>query len=209
MKLEESQLSYLFKRNKEYDRKYGMFKHLISELHDVNSVIELFGGTGIETQYIKKYLHPSKHVVCEQNEECCDILERNNDIELFRGDCFEYKNNEEEFDLLVIDSVFNKKEFFTIISLINNYNYKYLIITNTGVFHVRFCPELTYHDYWQNLINDMEMTLNVKHQETVYDYDFGIMLFSKTPCVNHNANKNIYTDSYWRTIRDNITAQNK
>jgi len=199
LKLEESQLSYLEKRGNEYDRKYGMFKHLIEKIDHVESVVELFGGTGIETEYIKKYLSPSIHVVCEQNLECCKALE-NKDILLIKGNCFDY-SYPGNIDLLVVDSVFNKKEFDKITNLIGKFSFKYLILTNTGVFHVKFEKWNTYENYWTSLIDQICTKLDISHLKTVYDYDFGMMLFAKNEDTTYDFEKNTYKDTLWRDIR--------
>lgn len=179
MKLEQSQLDYLSERGGNYDRKYKMFELLLDEIpNQLNVVLELFGGVGIQSYYLQQKKKITNHMAIDQDERCNDIAKSLMPcVNRINKNCFDYLY-EGKIDLLVCDSVFNNKEFDNIVGLINKFDFDYLILTNTGVFNVRFNKQISYEQYWNTLVNHMaDYGLYVNN--IIYSCDFGLMLVRK------------------------------
>ncbi|MBY6838687.1 hypothetical protein [Clostridium botulinum] len=204
MKLEQCQLDYLAERGGNYDRKYGMFNMLLGTIQeDIKSVIELFGGTGIQTYYLNNKYNLDNHIVIDKDIRCCNCIKKfNNNVQVVNKNVFEYEDNK-NYDLVVCDSVFNKKEFNNIVSLLDKFKSKYIIITDTGVFNVRFNKNKTYDAYWNDMFYKLKergyYILRIK-----YSSDFGMMLLTKIDYGLQDVSKlqkeEINTD--WRNYRD-------
>lgn len=210
MKLEQSQLDYLKERGSNYDRKYRMFELLLNELpNKLDRVIELFGGVGIQSYYLQQNKEIKNHIAIDQDERC-NIIAKNliPCIERINCDCFNYQT-QEKVDLLVCDSVFNNKEFDNIINLINKFNFDYLILTNTGVFNVRFNKQMSYEQYWNTLASRME-SHGLYINKIVYSCDFGLMLVKKTKPTNIIVEKlnNNDVSKIWRKYTKEIENEN-
>lgn len=182
MKINQSQLEYLFNRSKNYDRKYCMFYDMIRSIPNpekIHTCVELFGGVGISSNYIENYFNLTKHTIIDLDPKCCEILKKYFPTrEILNIDNATY-TNKENIDLLVIDSVFNKAVFEQIMSLIQKFNFKYLILTNTGVFNVRWNKKISsYEEYWQNLEKDLKK-YNLYTKKVIYGSEFGFMLITK------------------------------
>ena len=206
MKIDESQLNYVTQRTTQYDRKYGMLKNILESIGKVDSVLELFGGIGISSRYIEKYCNPRKHTSIEKDSDCYAYLLKSK-VCAINDDCFTYISPDNKVDLLVVDSVFNESVFNTVTDLINKYDFKYVLITNTGVFHVRFDNRQTYPTYWNKMIDRLCMKLNAHHVKTLYDMDFGMMLFTRDrtyPNQLTNYVRNTFRDTDWREMRTDI-----
>lgn len=187
MKLNQSQLEYLFTRSKNYDRKYCMFYdmlHNIPNPEEIQTCVELFGGVGISSKYIEDTFTLSQHTIMDLDPQCCTVLKKEfPDSEILNIDNTTYENNE-LIDLLVVDSVFNKSVFDQIVSLINKFNFKYLILTNTGVFNVRWNKKLaSYDEYWEQLDKELNKYGLYTHK-VIYGSEFGFMLVTREPTDN-------------------------
>ena len=209
MELNQSQLDYLFTRSKNYDRKYCMFYdmlHNIPEPEKIHSCVELFGGVGISSKYIENYFNLTKHTIIDLDPQCCTILQKQfPNREILNIDNVTYNNNE-IIDLLVIDSVFNQKVFEQIISLIQKFNFKYLILTNTGVFNVRWNKKISsYEEYWEQLTEKLK-SFNLYTKNIIYGSEFGFMLITRESIKEmtldrYPASKKLTT---WRPYVENI-----
>lgn len=211
MKLEQSQLDYLSKRGKNYDKKYYMFESLLNKIPKISSVIELFGGVGIETYYLKKYCKDINiHYIIEKDNECYNILKNTYPhINVLNEDTFNFEYND-EIDLLIVDSTFTKTNYKDIVNLIHKFNCKYIILTNTGVFNVKFNKNISYDEYWDNLKNQLQLD-NLYLTDVEYYSDFGMMLIE-----TFNENKQLYThyiknneSLLWRNYRDKVLREYK
>lgn len=206
MKIDESQLTYVAQRTTQYDRKYGMLKNLLGAIGKVDSALELFGGIGLNSRYIQKYCHPDTHAAIEKDPDCFGYL-RKSGVHAINDYCFTYTAPDTKVDLLVVDSVFNERVYDAVTDLINKYDFKYVLIVNTGVFHVRFDKKLTYDMYWNTMIDRLCAKLNAHHVKTLYDMDFGMMLFTRDEAQSNaltNYVRNIYRDTDWREMRSDI-----
>lgn len=210
MELEQSQLEYLANRGKNYDKKYYMFEKLLNKIDNVNSVIELFGGIGIESTYIEnKFNNICKHIIIEKDNKCFECLQKrfwnNKHIDIYNVDCFDFVYND-MVDLLVVDSTFNKKVSNKVLKLITNFKAKQIIITETGVFGVKFNKNLTYEQYWNNVKYNLSK-IGLFLTDVEYYTDFGLMLI-KTSNNNKPLNLHYVTKEcqslLWRDIRDGI-----
>lgn len=209
MKLNQSQLEYLFTRSKNYDRKYCMFYdmlHSIPNSEEIQTCVELFGGVGISSKYIEDTFNLSKHTIIDLDPQCCAVLQKEfPDNEVLNIDNTTYKNDE-FIDLLVIDSVFNKSVFDQIVSLINKFDFKYLILTNTGVFNVRWNKALaSYDEYWEQLDKELNKH-DLYTQKVIYGSEFGFMLITREPTEKlvldrYSADKKLTT---WRQYVEKI-----
>ena len=209
MKLNQSQLEYLFDRSKNYDRKYQMFYDILRDIPNpetINTCVELFGGVGISSKYIEECFNLKKHTIIDLDPQCCTILhEQFPTREILNIDNTTY-NNKEIIDLLVIDSVFNKAVFKQIISLIKKFNFKYLILTNTGVFNVRWNKALSsYDEYWEQLNEELNQ-YNLYTKKVIYGTEFGFMLITKNPSEQIILNKYPASKKLtsWRPYVENI-----
>ena len=206
MKIDESQLNYVGQRTTQYDRKYGMLKNLLESIGKVDSALELFGGIGLNSRYIQKYCTPKEHTAIEQDPDCFGYLLKSG-VYAVNDYCFTYAAPNTKVDMLVVDSVFNEGVYDAVTDLINKYDFKYVVIVNTGVFHVRFDKKLTYDMYWNSMIDRLCSKLNAHHVKTLYDMDFGMMLFTRDgtqPNELTNYVRNIYRDTDWREMRSDI-----
>lgn len=206
MKIDESQLNYVAQRTTQYDRKYGMLKNLLEAIGKVDSVLELFGGIGLSSRYIEKYCNPTHHIAIEKDSDCHSHLLKSK-VCAINDDCFTYVAPDTKVDLLVVDSVFNESVFTAVTDLISKYDFKYVLITNTGVFHVRFDNKQTYVMYWNKMIDRLCLKLQAHHVKTLYDMDFGMMLFRRDGTQPNNLTnyiKNTYRDTDWRKMRTDI-----
>lgn len=206
MKIDENQLNYVTQRTTQYDRKYGMLKELLESVGKVDSALELFGGIGLNSRYIQKYCCPDKHTALEKDADCFELLEKSG-VCAVNDYCFTYTAPDTKVDLLLVDSVFNERVYNAVTDLINKYDFKYVVIVNTGVFHVRFDKELSYDMYWNNMIERLCAKLSAHHMKTVYDMDFGMMLFTRDgarPNEQTNFVRNTYRDTEWREMRSGI-----
>lgn len=211
MKLKQSQLSYLCERGRNYDRKYRMFELLIDKIPDqLNLVLELFGGVGIQSYYLQNNKKISEHIAIDCDPNCYEIAKKLlPDITHINCNSFTY-TSDKKIDLLVCDSVFNKKEFENITDLVSKFDFEYLILTVTGVFNVRFNKNLTYNQYWTNLISDLQKKgLYASH--IVYSSDFGLMLIQKdkAECSEIERLNNNNLSTKWRKYTEVIKNGNK
>lgn len=206
MKIDESQLNYVNQRTTQYDRKYGMLKELLESIGKVDSALELFGGIGLNSRYIQKYCCPDNHTALEADSDCFGYLAKSG-IHAINDYCFTYDVPNKKVDLLVMDSVFNERVYDAVTDLINKYDFKYVLIVNTGVFHVRFDKKLTYNIYWNRMIDRLCFKLGAHHVKTLYDMDFGMMLFTRDgtqPNQLTNFVRNTFRDTDWREMRSDI-----
>lgn len=179
MKLEQSQLDYLHKRDKNYDKKYRIFELLLGRIPSkLDLVLELFGGVGIESYYLQQNKEIVNHISIDKDEKCNEIsrlLLPN--VNRLNCDSFEYQNKD-HIDLLVCDSFFNKGVFNDVVNLVNKFDFNHLILTDTGVFSVRFHKNMTYEKYWSELIKRLsEKGLYVS--DVIYTVEFGMLLIRK------------------------------
>lgn len=211
MKLEQNQLEYLFNRSKNYDKKYYMFEKLLDKINDdINTIVELFGGVGLESFYLQnKFKNIKNHIIIEKDLNCYNILKNNLNkfpvIQTYNIDSFDFKYDN-FIDLLVVDSSsFNKKIYDKIINLIKRFNYKYLIITDTGVFNVKLNKNLTYEQYWNNLKYKLAND-NLYLTDVEYCNDFGLMLINTEQENSFNIHYVTKDDKslLWRDIRNQI-----
>jgi hypothetical protein len=206
MKIDESQLNYVTQRTTQYDRKYGMLKNLLESIGRVDSAVELFGGIGLNSRYIQTYCSPKNHLAIEQDPDCFGFLTKSG-VHAINDYCFTYTAPDTKVDLLVVDAVFNERVYDEVTELINKYDFTHVLIVNTGVFHVRFDKKLTYDMYWNGMIDRLCSKLNARHVKTLYDMDFGMMLFTRDesqPNELTNYVRNIYRDTDWREMRSDI-----
>ena len=189
MKLEQSQLDYLKKRGSNYDRKYRMFELLLEKIpNKLDYVLELFGGVGIQSWYLQNMKDINKHISIDIDEHCNSISNKMlPNVNRINCNCFNY-DDDVKVDLIVIDCVFNKKEFNNIVGLVNKFDFDYLILTNTGVFNVRFNKQLSYEQYWSDIITQLQNN-NLFTSDVVYSSDFGLMLIKKTKSDNVTVEK--------------------
>lgn len=204
MKLEQSQLDYLKERSGNYDRKYRMFEILLSRVPNrLNTVVELFGGIGIQTHYISKTKEVGKHISIDVDKSC-NIVSKllNPNVERIEANTFEFKYKD-KIDLLVCDGTFNNSSFEKLTELVNRFDFDNLILTNTGVFNVRFNKDMTYEQYWENMRIKLEQK-GLLLTDVVFSFDFGLMLIRKTNINNARIclleKGDISTD--WRSYRD-------
>ncbi len=193
---EKSQLEYLSKRNKSYDKKYGMFFKIIENL-SVKRVLELYGGIGIQTHYLEKFKKINSHKIIERNQECYKILKSsfpNKEIILADNRDLKYK---ETYDLTVLDSGMNASNFNETIKLIENIDSKYFIITETGAFRVKFNKNLNHEDHYKNIIEKFN-SVGFKVEKILYEYNYGLILIHKGFTENPSINKNTFTNEEWR-----------
>lgn len=208
MKLEQSQLDYLKKRGSNYDRKYRMFELLLEKIpNKLDYVLELFGGVGIQSWYLQNMKDINKHISIDIDEHCNSISNKMlPNVNRINCNCFNY-DDDVKVDLIVIDCVFNKKEFNNIVGLVNKFDFDYLILTNTGVFNVRFNKQLSYEQYWSDIIAQLQNN-NLFTSDVVYSSDFGLMLIKKTKSDNVTVEKlsngNISKD--WRKYVNEVCA---
>ena len=204
MKLEQSQLDYLKDRGSNYDRKYRMFELLLDKIpSNLDTVVELFGGVGIQSYYLQRDKNIANHITIDQDSECNAMFNKlMPSITRIHGNCFNYENSD-KIDLVVCDSVFNKKEFEHIVSLVNKFDFDYLILTNTGVFNVRFNKDLSYEQYWSDLIKRLQQ-YNLYTSDVVYSSDFGMMLIRKDNYCNANVGK-LYKNDVSKDWREYIS----
>ena len=206
MKIDESQLNYVSQRTTQYDRKYGMLKELLKSIGKVDSALELFGGIGWNSRYIQKYCCPNNHTALEADSDCFGYLVKSG-THAINDYSFTYDVPNKKVDLLVMDSVFNERVYDAVTDLINKYDFKYVLIVNTGVFHVRFDKKLTYNIYWNRMIDRLCFKLGAHHVKTLYDMDFGMMLFTRDgtqPNQLTNFVRNTFRDTDWREMRSDI-----
>ena len=189
MKLEQSQLDYLKKRGSNYDRKYRMFELLLEKIpNKLDYVLELFGGVGIQSWYLQNMKDINKHIFIDIDEHCNFISNKMlPNVNRINCNCFNY-DDDAKINLIVIDCVFNKKEFNNIVDLVNKFDFDYLILTNTGVFNVRFNKQLSYEQYWSDIIAQLQNN-NLFTSDVVYSSDFGLMLIKKTKSDNVTVEK--------------------
>lgn len=206
MKINQNQLEYLMERGKNYDRKYRMFKMLIDKIpNKLNVVLELFGGVGIQSYYLQKYKNIETHTVIERDYNCYKIAKKLlKNVKCIHNDCFQY-SYDGKVDLLVCDSVFNQKEFENVTSLVNKFDFDYLILTVTGVFNVRFNKNMTYDEYWNNLIEKLQ-NKGLYVSDIIYSSDFGISLIKKenTDCHDIIRLDNNDLSTMWRNYVEEI-----
>ena len=203
MKLEQSQLDYLYKRGKNYDKKYRIFELLLDRIpQKFNLVLELFGGVGIESYYLQQNKEIVKHISIDKDEDC-NKLSRQSLPNIIRLNCnsFEYENNE-HIDLLVCDSTFNKNVFAEVVNLVNKFDFDYLILTNTGVFNVKLNKNMTYEKYWSELIKQLSEH-GLHTSDIIYTVDFGMMLIKKEKQDNVSIEK-LDNDNLSKTWRSYI-----
>jgi len=195
---EKSQLEYLFKRQKNYDRKYGMFVNIIeSVVGQEIDVLELFGGVGIQTYLLDLFTKPKFHTVVERDEHCLRILgyfNKNKDV--IEGDAFEY-DHDFEYDLAILDSGMNKSNTDKHIKLLKNVKAKKIIITETGVYNVKFHKDLTYEQYYKNVAKRLQ-SAGFKVERIVYECNFGMILINQEHQGGLIIEKNTYTNLCWR-----------
>lgn len=192
MDINQSQLKYLFNRSKNYDRKYYMFYdiiHNIPEPETIQTCVELFGGVGISSKYIENCFNLIQHTIIDLDPQCCEILKKEFPTrEILNIDNTTYINDK-EIDLLVVDSVFNKLVFNKVVSLIKKFNFRYLILTNTGVFNVRWNKKLaSYEEYWEQLTKELEK-YKLYTQKVIYGSEFGFMLITQEPIEKMTLDK--------------------
>jgi hypothetical protein len=195
---EKSQLEYLFKRQKSYDKKYGMFTRLLEGVVSTEiNVIELFGGVGIQTYLLDLFTKPKKHTVVERDEHCLRILKYlNKDKEVIEGDAFDY-GDVAEYDLAVLDCFMNKGNMDKYIKLLKGIKAKKYIITETGVFNVKFHKDLTYEQYYKNLAKKLQ-SAGFKVELVLYECNFGMILINQEHKGGLIIEKNTYTNLCWR-----------
>ena len=61
--------------------------------------------------------------------------------------------------------------------------------------------------YWNGMIDRLCSKLNARHVKTLYDMDFGMMLFTRDesqPNELTNYVRNTYRDTDWREMRSDI-----
>lgn len=189
MELGQSQLDYLMKRGSNYDRKYKMFELLIEKIPDrLGTVVELFGGVGIQSWYLQREKYIDNHISIDIDDVCNKISNKMLPaVNRISCNCFDYLNTN-KIDLLVCDSVFNKKEFENIVRLVSNFDFDNLILTNTGVFNVRFNKQLTYEQYWNELVKQLA-NYGLYVSDIVYSSDFGMMLIRRKKRETVSINK--------------------
>ncbi|MFH1585967.1 MAG: hypothetical protein ABIB79_04320 [archaeon] len=193
---EKSQLEYLAKRNKSYDKKYGMFFALLEGLN-VERVLELFGGVGIQTYYLENHKKITQHTIIERNEECFKILKSmfpNKEIILSDNRVLEYK---EEYDLVILDSGMNKSNFNETIELMKRINSKCFIITETGAFRVKFKKNFSHEDHYKEVIKKLD-SFNYKVEKVLYEYNYGLILINNNFLGIPTINRNTFSNIEWR-----------
>lgn len=72
--LEVSHLEYVNKRNVTYNKKYTIIEHIVKDWKDGCSIVELFGGVGITTFFIRKHVKPKLHTILDINKDCISEL---------------------------------------------------------------------------------------------------------------------------------------
>ena len=97
------------------------------------------------------------------------------------------------------------------VDLINKFEFNNLILTDTGVFSVRFHKDMTYEKYWSNLIKQLsEHGLYVS--DVIYTVEFGMLLIKKEKQENVSVEKldNSNLSKTWRSYIDklNLRQQN-
>lgn len=202
MKLEQSQLDYLYKRGKNYDKKYRIFELLLNKIpQELNLVVELFGGVGIESYYLQKNKKIVEHISIDKDIDCNKLSKQLlPNVTCLNFDSFEYENNK-HIDLLVCDSsAFNKNVFDDIANLVNKFDFDYLILTNTGVFNVKLNKNMTYDKYWSELIEQLSER-GLYTSDVIYTVDFGMMLVRKQKQNNVSIEKlsNDNLSTMWRS----------
>ncbi|MDP2926137.1 MAG: hypothetical protein Q8N99_07205 [Nanoarchaeota archaeon] len=193
---EKSQLEYLSKRGNSYDKKYGMFFNLLEGLN-VEKVLELFGGVGIQTYYLENHKNITSHTIIERNEECFKILSfmfPNKKIILSDNRVVEYR---EDYDLVVLDSGMNKSNFNETIELMKRINSKYFIITETGAFRVKFKKDLSHEVHYQEVIQKLN-SFGYKVEKVLYEYNYGLILINNDFVGIPSINRNIFSNIEWR-----------
>lgn len=206
MELSQSQLDYLKNRGSNYDRKYRMFEIMLDKIpYKLDNVLELFGGVGIQSWYLQNIKDIVNHVSIDMDDDCNAISNKMlPNVNRLCIDSFSYEDAD-KVALLVHDSVFNNKEFNNVVELVNKFDFDNLILTNTGVFHVRFDKSMTYEKYWDCLIDQLaECGLLVS--DVVYSTDFGMMLIRKSAVAKASVCKLAKGDvsKDWRKYVDEV-----
>jgi len=199
--VEKSQLFYLKKRKIDYNRKYYIIKQIVLSLKPKSKVLELFGGVGITTFFIQKYMLPKVHKIIELDYECFEKLKHNfNTCTILNLDSFKIKEKWNDYDYIFYDYAFTPKK----INDFNRFtNYKgTLIVTDTGIFHLLFSKEKNVIEYFTDLnskFNKIQLYIN----KVFYTHKFSIILISnnKTEIVIEDANKYVY-DNEWKKYVD-------
>lgn len=142
MKMLQSQLDYINKRNYNYNQKYIMFQYLLQKLTFDRSikVLELFAGIGIESNIINKNYIIDNMTSLELDYETFKVLEKNklDNQTVINSNCFEYVDSI-NYNLLLCDcNSFCKKNYLQILNLIDRFNFEYCILTFTGIYHLKF-----------------------------------------------------------------------
>ena len=176
--------------------KYGIFLNLLAGLN-VENVLELFGGVGIQTYYLENHKKINRHTVVERDKACFDILKSmfpSKEIILSDNRDLQY---DEKYDLVVLDSGMNKSNFDETIQLMKKTNSKYFIITETGAFSVRFNKNLSYEEHYQNTIQKLN-SVGYKVEKVLYELNYGLILINNEFAGRPTINKNIYVNKEWR-----------
>lgn len=181
MKNADSQLSYLHSRGKNYTKKYSIYKKIILEFSTGDSILELFGGVGITTYLIRKYF-PNKlllHTVIEIDDDCFSVLAKNFNkrCNLIKTDSDKFKFSNNIYDYIFHDRSFNPSK---INELERFKKFKgTIILTDTGIFHLKFDKEKDISKYFNTLNNSINV-YGLYINKAFYTNEFSILLLSHT-----------------------------
>ena len=180
MKNSDSQLSYLSKRNKNYNKKYSILQTIIDKDIKTNSkILELFGGVGITTYLLQKYANPIYHKIFEIDEECYKLLKQNFDnCEILKSDSDIFI----EEDYNVYNYIFHDRSFtpkkISELSKFINFKGK-IILTDTGIFNLKFNKNRSIFDYF-NELNIKLLEFGFYINKAFFTFEFSILIISKT-----------------------------
>jgi len=194
MKTTDSQLNYLSKRGKSYNQKYGILSEIIQYLPKDKKVIELFGGVGITSYFIQKYLSPTQLVINELDDRCIEILKKFNNVTVKKEDSF--YSDIKEYDIVFVDSNFTKKMFKKFDGIFRGIK-DTLILTETGIFNLVFNKKLSQEEYfkdYEKLFSKYGLYLH----KVYYTHSFSIMEIQKTFSLGPIIYKHTNEDTEWK-----------
>lgn len=179
--------SFCFKGNEALNDT-AAFKYITKDLEKVDSVLEVFGGTGWVTSSIQKNLKPSKHVALDIAESCVKSIKVSfPQVDTFQTDSFEYIKRATCFDLIVCDfNNFTFKKYWTdpkiksFVDSIFSHSKKYVTIGDSTMFGIyRFRKNL---DAYENIFNRPLKSWR-EYFPPMGDYFFNMYGFSLTKVV--------------------------
>jgi len=207
VKLEDSQCGYIDKRNVTYNQKYSILDYIFNEWKSSTNVIELFGGIGITSYFIRKHITPKLHTILEIHDDCIKELKaRYPKLDIRKQSAFDF-DEYSNYDYVLIDagefsqSKFYIKRFNTIFDKLKNYNPD-MVVTDLGFWKFSFVKKEKwdvevpkYFEAYQKLFKQYNFFI----KKAYYTHDFSILYLTKLP-VEIDIKKWDKTTHEWRNV---------